>query len=55
METYNKIQAIKNAILRGDSNYEGVLLPTKQRAGTYYQQASYAQMQAQRVYDNHFR
>lgn len=55
MKTYNKIKAIKNAILRGETIYEGVDLPTKQFAGTYYQQASYALLQAQRIYDIHFR
>ena len=51
METYAQIQDIKRAILRGDSDYNGIKLPKAQTTGTAYQIESYAQLQAQRVYN----
>ncbi|WP_136073124.1 hypothetical protein [Candidatus Ulvibacter alkanivorans] len=53
MEKYTHIQNIKKAILRGDSAYCGVPLPTPQRAGTYFQQATYANIQAERVFERY--
>ncbi len=50
MDRYNEIQNIKAAILRGDSEYNGVKLPTKQTTGTSVQIDTYAGMQADIFY-----
>jgi hypothetical protein len=54
MNKYNITQIIKDSILRGDTSYKGITLPNRQTAGTYFQQASYAYIQAQKVYEKHF-
>ena len=54
MERQTIIIQIKRAILRGDTLYDGIVLPSPQRAGTYYQQSSYASQQAETLYDIHF-
>ena len=47
---YETVQAIQQAILRGDTYYEWVELPAAQRTGTATQIASYSLIQAGRVY-----
>lgn len=54
MERYTIIQTIKKAILKGESTFQGIALPSRQSAGTYFQQNTYAQIQAQKVYEQHF-
>jgi len=54
MERQTIIIRIKQAILRGDAHYDGIVLPGPQRVGTYYQQSSYASRQAEALYDIHF-
>lgn len=55
MERYTTIQNIKKAILRGECSYSGAPLPNPQSAGTYYQQATYAMVQAQQVFERYFK
>ncbi|MFV0571709.1 MAG: hypothetical protein ACK5M1_04650 [Xanthomarina gelatinilytica] len=54
MSKYTTIQAIKAFILRGNKHYNGIPLPSPQRSGTYFQQASYAQKVAEELYETHF-
>lgn len=49
--TVNKIQ---QAILRGDTFYNGVKLSSPQRTGTYFQQETYAYLKASEIYKKHF-
>lgn len=37
------------AILRGDSYYKGISLPSPQLSGTYSQQRAYARQQAEKI------
>ena len=48
------IEAITRAILKGQKEYEGVKLPTPQRAGTMTQCVTYARIKAQEIYEKHF-
>lgn len=42
---------IARAILRGDEFFKDIKLPSRQKAGTYSQQVSYARYKAKKVYD----
>lgn len=54
MTKQDTIQHIKTAILRGDTFYKKVALPSPQKCGTYFQQVSYAQIAAQDIYEAWF-
>lgn len=54
MKRYNTVEAIKKAILRGEHFYNEVVLPSGQRAGTYFQKATYAYLKAEKIYEKHF-
>lgn len=54
MERYKTVETIKRAILNEESNFEGIALPSVQRAGTDYQKASYAFLKAQEFYQKNF-
>lgn len=49
------IHAIKVAILREEKEFQGVILPSPQRTGTGLQQNTYAKMEAEKIYDKHFK
>jgi hypothetical protein len=48
-ERLNHLPLVTSAILRGESTYEGVNLPSPQRTGTYTQQQAYANLQARNL------
>jgi len=49
------LHAIKVAILKEQKEFEGVKLPSPQKTGTSVQRNSYAKMQAQEIFDKHFK
>jgi len=50
----SKIKEIQGAIAAGIAEYEGLTLPSPQRAGTMMQQNTYAFLKAQEIYEKHF-
>jgi len=55
MKKYNTTEEIKNAILRADTVCKGIALPSGQRIGTFFQKMTYARMQAEKLYEEHFK
>jgi hypothetical protein len=51
----NQINLIKRAILQGKLKYKGKKLPTMQTAGTDSQISSYANVQAQKFYNQNIK
>jgi len=45
----NHLPLMTSAILRGEKSYQGISLPSPQRAGTYTQQQAYANLQARNL------
>lgn len=54
MKKHKTIEAIKKAILIGQSHYKNIALPSSQGTGTCFQQNTYAYLQAQKLYKAHF-
>ena len=54
MKQIDIIKSIKESILNGKKSYKEIDLPLPQRTGTNFQQNTYAQILAEKIYEEHF-